>query len=77
MVRTYGLVPCSIDSHIGEYVDFALDVTDWHPVPLDFHEPVSLKGERLAELGAMADSAPSARRMSGFPSPLTSAMAMP
>ena len=52
MVRTYGLVPCSVDSHIGEYVDFALDVTDWHPVPLDFHEPVSLKGERLATWAA-------------------------
>jgi alpha-galactosidase len=52
VVRTYGLIPCSIDSHIGEYVDFALDVTDWHPVPLDFHEPVSLKGERLATWAA-------------------------
>lgn len=52
MVREYGLVPCSVDSHIGEYVPFALDVADWHPVPLDFHEPVSEKAERAAAWAA-------------------------
>jgi len=52
MVREHGLVPCSVDSHIGEYVPFALDVADWHPVPLDFHEPVSEKAERAAAWAA-------------------------
>ena len=47
MVRTYGLVPCSVDSHIGEYVPFALDVAEWRPVPLDFHEPVMRISERV------------------------------
>jgi alpha-galactosidase len=40
MVREHGLVPCSVDSHIGEYVPFALDVAEWMPTPLDFHEPI-------------------------------------
>jgi len=48
VVRTYGLVPCSVDSHIGEYLPFALDAAEWMPVPLDFHEPVSRIAERTA-----------------------------
>jgi alpha-galactosidase len=48
MVREYGLVPCSVDSHIGEYVPFALDVADWMPTPLDFHEPIMGFLERAA-----------------------------
>ena len=48
MVREYGLVPCSVDSHIGEYVPFALDVADWMPRPLDFHEPIMVFLERAA-----------------------------
>lgn len=40
MVREHSLVPCSVDSHIGEYVPFALDVAEWMPTPLDFHEPI-------------------------------------
>ena len=43
------LVPCSVDSHIGEYVPFARDVADFVPVPLDFHEPVMVKMERAAQ----------------------------
>jgi alpha-galactosidase len=40
LVREHGLVPCSVDSHIGEYLPFALDVAEWQPTPLDFHEPI-------------------------------------
>lgn len=52
MVRTYGLVPCSVDSHIGEYLPFALDVADWMPVPLDFHEPSMQIAEKWARRAA-------------------------
>jgi alpha-galactosidase len=52
MVREFGLVPCSVDSHIGEYVPFTLDVADWMPVPIDFHEPVSKLAERAAAWAA-------------------------
>lgn len=52
MVREYGLVPCSVDSHIGEYVPFALDVADWMPTPLDFHEPIMVFLERAASWAA-------------------------
>lgn len=52
LVRTYGLVPCSVDSHIGEYLPFALDVADWMPTPLDFHEPVMRVAERAASWAA-------------------------
>jgi alpha-galactosidase len=52
LVREYGLVPCSVDSHIGEYVPFALDVADWHPTPLDFHEPIMVFLERAAAWAA-------------------------
>lgn len=52
LVREHGLVPCSVDSHIGEYLPFALDVGDWHPVPIDFHEPVSAIAERAATWAA-------------------------
>jgi len=52
LARTYGLVACSVDSHIGEYLPFALDVAEWHPVPIDFHEPVMVKAERAASWAA-------------------------
>lgn len=52
MAREHGLVACSVDSHIGEYVPFALEKTDWMPVPIDFHEPVSLKAEKAAAWAA-------------------------
>jgi alpha-galactosidase len=52
MVREYGLVPCSVDSHIGEYVPFALDVAEWMPTPLDFHEPIMVFLERAASWAA-------------------------
>lgn len=31
MVRTTGLVPCSVDSHIGEYLPFAHQIGGFHP----------------------------------------------
>lgn len=49
MVRTYGLVPASTDSHIGEYLPFAHDVADWHPHPYDFHRRFNDRATRLAE----------------------------
>ena len=40
MFREYGLLPCSVDSHIGEYVPFAEKVAGWHPVPVYFHRGI-------------------------------------
>ena len=48
MVREYGLVPCSVDSHIGEYLPFALDVGPYHPTHMDFFERFDGVTERLA-----------------------------
>jgi alpha-galactosidase len=47
MFRHYGLLPCSVDSHIGEYVPFAREVTGWHPVPVYFHQGIGHQTERL------------------------------
>ncbi len=52
VARTYGLVACSVDSHIGEYLPFALDAADWMPTPLDFHEPAMTFAERAAAWAA-------------------------
>lgn len=52
MVREYGLVPCSVDSHIGEYLPFARDVADFVPAPIDFHEPVMRRLEQVASWAA-------------------------
>lgn len=52
LAREYGLVACSVDSHIGEYLPFALDVSEWMPTPLDFHEPVMRVAERAAAWAA-------------------------
>jgi alpha-galactosidase len=35
MVRTHGLVPCSVDSHIGEYLPFAHAIGGHHPAHVD------------------------------------------
>ncbi|MAE97166.1 MAG: hypothetical protein CL910_21155 [Deltaproteobacteria bacterium] len=35
MVRSYGVVPCSVDSHIGEYLPFAHEVGGHHPAHVD------------------------------------------
>lgn len=45
--REYGLLPCSVDSHIGEYLPFAKEVVGWHPVPVYFHQGVMARVERL------------------------------
>jgi alpha-galactosidase len=47
MFREYGLLPCSVDSHIGEYVPFAREVTGWHPTPVYFHRDLMARVERL------------------------------
>lgn len=52
VVREYGLVPCSVDSHIGEYLPFALDTSDWMPTPIDFHQPFAEVAERAAAWAA-------------------------
>lgn len=48
MVREYGMVPCSIDSHIGEYLPFTADVAEWYPARVDVMEQATGFGERLA-----------------------------
>jgi alpha-galactosidase len=48
MVREYGMVPCSIDSHIGEYLPFTAEVADWYPARVDVMEGTTAFGERLA-----------------------------
>lgn len=48
VVREYGLVPCSVDSHIGEYLPFALDVGDYHPNAMTFFQRADHFTERLA-----------------------------
>ena len=47
MVRTYGLVPCSVDSHIGEYLPFAHEVGDFHPAHFEMFERLDQFVERL------------------------------
>jgi alpha-galactosidase len=47
MFREYGLLPCSVDSHIGEYVPFAKQVAGWHPTPVYFHKNLMARVERL------------------------------
>jgi alpha-galactosidase len=48
MVRTYGLVPCSVDSHIGEYLPFASEIGDHHPAHVDEFHRLDQVGERWA-----------------------------
>lgn len=48
LAREHGLVACSVDSHIGEYLPFALDAADFVPEPLNFHEPIMQVAERLS-----------------------------
>ncbi len=56
MFREYGLLPCSVDSHIGEYVPFAQEVAGWHPVPVYFHEGVMARVERMVTRYGNGDS---------------------
>jgi alpha-galactosidase len=52
LAREHGLVACSVDSHIGEYVPFALDAAEFMPEPLRFHEPIMVVAERLSSWAA-------------------------
>ena len=52
VVRTYGIVPCSVDSHIGEYLPFTLDVGSYHPKPVDIFEGLDGFTERWATRAA-------------------------
>ncbi len=52
LAREHDLVACSVDSHIGEYLPFALDAADWMPTPLRFHEPIMQVAERAAAWAA-------------------------
>jgi len=47
MFREYGVLPCSVDSHIGEYVPFAKDVAGWHPTPVYFHQDLMARVGKL------------------------------
>ena len=47
MIRTYGLVPCSVDSHIGEYLPFAHEIGDFHPAHVEQFERIDRFVERL------------------------------
>ena len=47
MFRTHGLLACSVDSHIGEYVPGATEVARWHPVPVYFHRQLMGRVEKL------------------------------
>lgn len=47
MVRTYGMVPCSVDSHIGEYLPFAHQIGGHHPAHVDQFARIDKVIERL------------------------------
>jgi alpha-galactosidase len=52
IVRETGYVACSVDSHIGEYLPFALEAAEWMPAPIEFHGPVSHFAEKAAAWAA-------------------------
>jgi alpha-galactosidase/6-phospho-beta-glucosidase family protein len=52
MVRTYGLVPCSVDSHIGEYLPFAQEIGGHHPAHVDQFARIDKVVERLTTWAA-------------------------
>jgi alpha-galactosidase len=47
MVRTHGIVPCSVDSHIGEYLPFAHEIGGHHPAHCDQFARIDRVIERL------------------------------
>jgi len=47
MVREYDLVPCSVDSHIGEYLPFAHEIGGHHPAHVDQFARIDRVIERL------------------------------
>lgn len=52
VIREHGLVPCSVDSHIGEYLPFATDIGTYHPTGVDLFEALDRTAERLASWAA-------------------------
>jgi len=47
MIRTYDIIPCSVDSHIGEYLPFAHDIGNFHPAHVEQFEKFDTLVERL------------------------------
>jgi alpha-galactosidase len=47
MVREYDIVPCSVDSHIGEYLPFAHEIGGHHPAHCDQFARIDKVIERL------------------------------
>jgi len=47
MVRTHGVVPCSVDSHIGEYLPFAHEIGGHHPAHVEQFARIDQVIERL------------------------------
>lgn len=47
MVRTYGVVPCSVDSHIGEYLPYAHEIGGHHAAHVDQFARIDKVVERL------------------------------
>jgi alpha-galactosidase len=47
MIREYDVVPCSVDSHIGEYLPFAHEIGDHHPAHVDQFARIDKVVERL------------------------------
>ena len=48
VIREHGLIPCSVDSHIGEYLPEALDIGSYHPSGVDYFEALDGAAERVA-----------------------------
>ncbi len=75
--REYGLLPCSVDSHIGEYLPFGKAVAGWHPVPVEFHEGVMARvGKLVTRYGSGETRVPMHRagRSAEEPFPLIGAL---
>jgi alpha-galactosidase len=47
MVREYDVVPCSVDSHIGEYLPFAHEIGGHHPAHVDQFARIDKVIERI------------------------------
>ena len=47
MVRTYAIIPCSVDSHIGEYLPFAHQIGGFHPAHVEQFARIDRVVERV------------------------------
>lgn len=52
LVREHGLVPCSVDSHIGEYLGDASEIGAWHPNTMEAFAQLDRDTEKLATWAA-------------------------